>query len=114
MTAYVRRFVDMARRRVRCTSKELNEEEIRHAAEKLWLRSIQHFHFIEECDHLFGISVKQPSQIVRQLGLFHDKENVVRCQGRIDQSSVPQTAKQPVLPPSKHRITELVILEHHA
>ena len=113
VTAYVRRFVDMARRRVQYASNELIAEEIRQA-EKLWLRSIQQSHFTEECGHLVGNSVKQPPPIIRQLGLFHDEENVVRCQGRIDKSSVPRTAKQPVLLPSRHRFTELVILERHA
>ena len=112
VTAYVKRFVDISRRRVRPISAELTAEEIRQA-EDMWLRSIQHSHFTEEYDHLFNLSVKQPSLLARQLGLFHDEERVIRCQGRIDQSDVSQTTKQPVLLPSKHRFTDLVILEHH-
>ena len=112
VTAYVKRFVDISRRRVRPMSAELTAEEIRQA-EGMWLRSIQHSHFTEEYDDLFNLSVKQPSLLARQLGLFHYEEGVIRCQGRIDQSDVSQTTKQPVLLPSIHGFTDLVILEHH-
>jgi hypothetical protein len=94
------------------TSGELTANELRNA-EKLWVRSVQYSCFQEEHDHLFGLNTKE-SQLIKQLGLFADVEGIIRCRGRINQSSVPQSAKQPVLLPSKHRFTDLVILDHHA
>ena len=51
--------------------------------------------------------------MVKQLGLFIDTNNIVRCEGRISQSTLPESAKQPILLLSKHRFTELVIREKH-
>jgi hypothetical protein len=97
---------------IQCTSGELTANELRNA-EKLWVRSVQYSCFQEEHDHLFGLNTKE-SQLIKQLGLFADVEGIIRCRGRINQSSVPQSVKQPVLLPSKHRFTDLVILDHHA
>lgn len=51
--------------------------------------------------------------MVKQLGLLIDQDNIVRCEGRINRSTLPEPAKQPILLPSKHRFTELVIREKH-
>ena len=51
--------------------------------------------------------------MVKQLRLFIDTDNIVRCEGRISQSTLPESAKRPILLPSKHRFTELVIREKH-
>ena len=63
-------------------------------------------------DHLLKSKGEEP-HLVRQLGLFLGQENLVRCQGRIDESRVAENAKKTILLPSKHRFTELVIVEHH-
>ena len=35
--------------------------------------------------------------MVKQLGLFIDTDNIVRCEGRISQSTLSESAKQPIL-----------------
>ena len=48
------------------------------------------------------------------MGLVLDEDGLIRCEGRIQNSSQEQEAKRPVILPSKHHFTELVIREHHA
>ena len=38
---------------------------------------------------------------------------MIRCEGRIEHSSVSSEAKKPVLLPAKHHVTDLIIKEHH-
>ena len=51
--------------------------------------------------------------LVKQLDLFKDQENIIRCRGRIDESSLSLSEKQPILLPSKYPFTDLIILDHH-
>ena len=106
VTALVKRFIDNARGR-RSASVELTAEDLR-AAEKLWIKSIQPNSFVEEEQYLLGVNKKEP-MLVKQLGLFQDQEDKIRCHGRIDRSSLSPSAKQPVLLPTKHPFTELII-----
>ncbi len=105
VTASVKRFIDKLRKRT--VPAELTADELR-AAEKLWLISIQVNSFEDERSHLQGSLTKEPP-LIRQLDLFLDEENTIRCQGRIDESSLPMSAKQPILLPTRHYYTELVI-----
>ena len=45
--------------------------------------------------------------------VFEDKAGVLRCKGRIENSTLPYSAKFPVLLPRKHNFTSLVILNCH-
>ena len=51
--------------------------------------------------------------LVKRFGLFLDEEGIIRCHGRIDESSFSLSAKQPVLMPTKHYVTELIIRKSH-
>ncbi len=110
VTAWVKRFIDNARRR-RSTSDVLTADELK-AAEKLWIKSIQASSYKDEEQYLSQVNKKEPL-LVKQLGLFRDQENIIRCHGRIDESSLSLSEKQPILLPPKHHFTDLVILGHH-
>ena len=45
--------------------------------------------------------------------MFIDDDHIIRCEGRINKASVPEHAKQPILLPPRHPLTELIILESH-
>ena len=47
--------------------------------------------------------------------MFKDQEKIIRCRGRIDESSLSLSEKQPILLPSKLTLTstDLIILVHH-
>ena len=49
----------------------------------------------------------------KQLNLFLNEEGVIRCQGRIDHSTVPESNKTPILMPKRHHFTELLIMHRH-
>ena len=51
--------------------------------------------------------------LVKQLDLFKDQENIIRCRSQIDESSLSLSEKQPILLPSKHPFTDLINLDHH-
>ena len=50
---------------------------------------------------------------VKQPGLFLNDDKLIRCEGRISNSSVPDEAKQLILLPLKHEFTKLIIRESH-
>ena len=86
----------------------LAEESIE--AEEMWIRCIQASAFQAEIRQL---AIGGTNPMVKQLGLFIDTDNIVRCEGKISQSTLSESAKQPIFLPSKHRFTELVIREKH-
>ena len=105
VTARVMRFINDIRD-YRLASEQLK------AAEKLWVRSIQASSFKAEARCLFHINEKK-TILVKQLGLFKDQENIIRCYGRINESSSSMSEKQPIHLLSKHPFTDLIILGHH-
>ena len=77
------------------TSKDLEE------AERSWIVEEQ----VEnrtECERL-----------EEQLGLYKDEYGVIRCQGRLSNSSLPYTTKYPVLLPRKGKLAELIVKDCH-
>ena len=48
-----------------------------------------------------------------QFGLFLDDKGLWRCGGRLQNASIPFTAKHPVLLPRKHHFTALVVCDAH-
>ncbi|CAB4030190.1 Hypothetical predicted protein, partial [Paramuricea clavata] len=103
VTALLKIFGDKTRRQP--VSIEVTANELR-AAEKLWVNTIQASNFEDERSYLQGVSKKEPL-LVRQLDLFLDEEGTIRCQGRIDKSSLPMTTKRPILLPARHFYTQL-------
>ena len=51
--------------------------------------------------------------LIRQLRLFLDKDNFIRCGGRIHNAPLSEMTKFPYLLPSKHPLTSLIINMAH-
>ena len=51
--------------------------------------------------------------LITQLRLFLDQDNIILYEERIANSSVPNSEKAPILLPTKHYFTELIIPECH-
>jgi hypothetical protein len=66
------------------TAKELQEAEIR------WIQNVQEHEFQYELNYLKGVS-KTPTH--SQLGLFRDDDGLIRCDGRIGNSSQQKESK---------------------
>ena len=110
VTAIVLQFIrNLRKREPRPKTLELLAEQLIQA-EKMWIRCTQSSAFQPEIRQL---AIGGTNPMVKQLRLFIDTDNIVRCEGRISQSTLPESAKRPILLPSKHRFTELVIREKH-
>ncbi len=112
VTAYVLRIKTLLRRKERTmaahhlTSKELMK------AEKIWIRCCQNTSFHKE---IANLSSKTPRRLplVRQLRLFLDPKNLLRCGGRIHNVPLNTSAKFPYLLPKNHPFTDLVVYNAH-
>ena len=64
-------------------------------------------------DELRCIHSGRSNPMVNQLRMYIDDDKFIRCEGRINNSTLPDTAKQPILLPLKHGFTAMVIRESH-
>ena len=118
VTAYVLRFTRILRKKVNGTHRqevlgnELSASEI-DESEALWIRTVQNLSFESEMKYLHGNQRSSPPELISQFGLFLDKKAIIRCKGRINESSLPEMTKNPVLLPSKHCFSNLVIRDTH-
>lgn len=125
VTAYVMRFINNVRRKVKhkvnkrkqdeilevCRNEQLCADEINHA-ETYWIRTIQANSFASEIQFLRNGNQSKPRR-VEQFTLFLDEKRMLRCRGRINNSSLPQTSKNPILLPSSHPYVDLLIRHTH-
>ncbi|CAB4042936.1 PREDICTED: uncharacterized protein LOC107336482, partial [Paramuricea clavata] len=105
VTAYVLRFINNLKKRVEnldTTVDQITCEEI-DSAELKWIKDIQH-----------PMSKQANYRKVKEsLNLFEGKGNIIRCHGRIQESRLPYDKKFPILLPSDHYFTRLVVLRSH-
>ena len=79
-------------------------EEIK-SPERHWIKGIQHESFQAEISYLKLDRAPKPLR-VDQFGLFFDENQIVRCRGRLNNSSLQLEAKNPVLLPHDHYYTK--------
>ena len=99
VTALVLKFIKRIKRSTE-THPDISAQEM-NASKTLWLKEVQ-TKFEEK---------EKSSSIWEQLGVFKDEAGVLRCKGRIQNSSVPYSVKFPILLPRKQHFTRLVILQ---
>jgi hypothetical protein len=118
VTAYVFRAVVSFKRKAKDHSnqltkaRELTAEEI-NTAETCWIKSVQMTAFDEELAYLSGNQRSSTPSLMPQLGLFVDRDGVLKSRGRIWHADLPQSTKTPVLLPAKHGFVQLVIFAFH-
>ncbi len=116
VTCYVYRFIRNVRNRVKGNADVLPEnltltaEELINA-KNLWIRTVQSSEFAKEFE---CITAGVVSNHVRQSGLYVDQCGILRCKGRIGNANLPSETANPVLLPTHHHLTNLVIKEVHA
>ena len=100
VTSYVVRFVK------NCRSKRPNLDELtsgeQREAETFWVRDMQ------SC-----ISKEKLKDLEKHVGNFKDEEGIIRCQGRLANSSLSYDARFPILLPKEHYVTYLIIWNCH-
>ena len=81
-------------------------------AEERWIQTIQQNRFSEE---LKILKSGRPSsnRVINQLNLGLDDKGLIRCHGRINNAAIPEGSKTPLLLPTRHRFTELLIQSIH-
>ena len=81
-----------------------------------WLKDVQQDVYKKEIANL-KLVTKQPkvsrALLVRQLRLFLDDQEFLRCGGRIHNAPVNEMTKFPYLLPSRHQFFRLIILNIH-
>lgn len=115
VTAYVVRFIKNIKTK---DQSERNLEDLRadelKEAEVLWVKSIQSSAFVDELSFLNRKQgMATPPIRVTQFGLFLSEDQIVRCKGRIGNSSLQISTKFPILLPAKHAFVSLLVKRTH-
>ena len=123
ITAYILQFIRNAKtgvsnRETHKTPREplredLDAEEL-NEAEFLWIKSVQKVSFAKEIEFLQSKGGTSPPVYVTQFGLFLDNQHIIRCKGRVGNAPLSQENKNPILLPSKHRLTNLIVQDVHS
>ncbi|KAL9975369.1 hypothetical protein ACROYT_G012524 [Oculina patagonica] len=100
VTALVLKFLQRLRKKTE--THDISMEDM-NAAKHLWYKEVQTK--LEERE--------KSSSTWEQLAVFKDEQGVLRCKGRIQNSSLPYSAKFPILLPRKQHFTKLVIMQAH-
>ena len=111
ITSYVLRFIGQLRKRTNHKPIQLTPEET-NTAERIWIKSCEQSTYQMELDSLTSKN-KPRTALVKQLRLFLDDQHLIRCQGRIHNAPVSESTKFPVLLPTYHPFTKLVVLSTH-
>ena len=108
VTSLVNRFINRLKRNLTTTG-PIQASEMDNA-EKLWLAHIQSLH---HSDLLECIKGHKPHNLKTQLGVYIDEDGLLRCHGRIGNSDLNESTKQPLLLPKADRFTELLVDNLH-
>ena len=110
VTSYVLRFIHNCKsNKDKRTISTLSVEEIQNASIQ-WIKTVQESAFQEE---IKSINSDRKMAIVRQLRLFIDKNGILRSGGRINNAHIKETTKHPFLIPTKHRFTNMIVMDAH-
>ena len=109
VTAWTQRFLRRIRKPQMRQPASLTADEIA-SARQWWVHHIQHRHF---ADVLRCLTNKRQHSLIRQLDLFISPDGLLRCGGRLKHAELPHTAAHPMLLPSDHPFTALVIQDLH-
>ena len=111
VTAYALRFIRNTKQSTSKSTGPLSVQEL-HKAKLAWIRNCQQQVFSKE---YHNITSKGSNRLllVRQLHLFLDNSQFIRCGGRIHNAPVSELIKFPCLLPKNHPFTTLIIRDCH-
>ncbi|KAL9961132.1 hypothetical protein ACROYT_G030023 [Oculina patagonica] len=123
VTAYVLRFIRNAKKSVsnretpkspeQSSRKELNAQEL-NQAEMLWIKTVQTASFAKELEFLQSKRGTFPPVYVTQFNLFLNDQQIIRCKEGVSNAPLSEESKNPILLPSKHPLTNLIIQDVHS
>ena len=82
-------------------------------ARKLLLKATQQITYKQEISYLKNSDKFKKPAIVRQLNLYLDDEDLLRCRGRLQYTDLPYDAKFPILMPKDNYLTTLIVQSMH-
>ena len=82
-------------------------------AEIMWIRSIQEHSFAAELKSLDNPTNQPKTLYVHQFGLYLDSNHILKCKGRINNSALSLSEKNPIFLPSKHPFIKLLVFFSH-
>ena len=65
------------------------------------------------CQRTLQNDINETKQRFHKFSLVEDPSGVIRVQGRLEKSSLPDEVKNPILLPGEHPITRLLAIHHH-
>ena len=109
VTGLVIKFVDLLKSKTTSKSETFNAVNLKRA-EEAWVRSIQLNSFPNE----YGKLISENNVVYKsQLILFLTENKLIRCRGRLNEAKLPAHMKNPLLLPTRHPFTDLIINERH-
>ena len=84
-----------------------------HNTEQIIFKLVQKESFTTECDNLVNGKEFSHKSNVAQLCLFIDNQGIMRGRGRLSKADFEFDTKHPILLPSKHPATRLMMLKCH-
>ena len=82
-------------------------------ARNLLLKATQQITYRQEISYLKNSDKFKKPAIVRQLKLYLDDEDLLRCRGRLQYTDLPYDAKFPILMPKDNYLTTLIVQSMH-
>ena len=107
VTSYVIRFINRCRNQSEARGTCVLCSEMNNA-ELLWIKAVQYCSFGREIHYLVSLTSPRPI-LVNQFGLFLDEQQVLCCQGRLNNSSLCLQSKNPALLPCHHQVVKLIV-----
>jgi len=89
------------------TTKEMLE------ARNLLLKATQQINYKQEISYLKNSDTFKEPAIVRQLSLYLDDEDLLRCRGRLQYTDLPHETKFPIFMPKDNYLTTLIVQSMH-
>ncbi|CAF1104794.1 unnamed protein product [Didymodactylos carnosus] len=108
ITAWCMRFINRLKQN-KVTSKYLASEELEQSKD-VWIKFVQKKYFSSV---LLAIERNQRHPLTEQLGLWLDKNGILRCGGRLVNAKLSENAMFPKLLPKKDYFTTLIIQNYH-
>ena len=109
VTAYVQQFIEICRTGKRNIN-ILTPEALQKAAITL-IRDTQRRFYQDAIQSMKSGSKR--NGLVRQLKLYLDDDDLIRCEGRIHNAPIEFSAKFPLLLPKNDRLTKLIVMDAH-
>ncbi|XP_029157246.1 uncharacterized protein LOC114929752 [Nylanderia fulva] len=90
----------------------ITTDEINHAIQIL-VKLVQKDCFSKELHSLSNQGIISPNSPASRLSPFIDETGILRVGGRLQSSSLPRSAKHPILLPGRHSLSHLIIMHEH-